>query len=113
MEVTEEGKTRALIAHMTLIGWIIAIATNNPKDDFASFYIRQMLGLLILLIGFQIVGMIFMFIPILGLILWGLTSLCSLGMIALWIMSLIGSTNGKKEPTPFIGQYFQQWFSGM
>jgi uncharacterized membrane protein len=113
MEVTEEAKTRAIIAHMTLIGWIIALVQNNPKDEFASFYIRQMLGLFILLIGMQILSMLFMVIPFIGIIMWGLMSLCSLGVVALWVMSLIGAINAKKEPTPFIGQYFQQWFSGM
>lgn len=111
--IDEEGKTRAIIAHMTLIGWIIALVQNNPKNDFASFYIRQMLGLLILAVGIQVLSMIFIMVPRLGLMLYYVFSLGSLGVVALWVMSLIGAFNGKKEPTPFIGQYFQEWFKGM
>ena len=111
--IDEEGKTRAIIAHMTLIGWIIALVQNNPKNDFASFYIRQMLGLLILAVGIQILSMIFAFVPFFGLMLSSIFLFSSLGVIALWVMSLIGAVNGKKDPTPFIGQYFQEWFKGM
>jgi uncharacterized membrane protein len=111
--IDEEGKTRGLIAHMTLIGWIIAMVQNNPKNDFASFYIRQMLGLLILAVGIQILSMIFIFVPVLGLILSWIFLLGSLGVVALWVMSLIGAVNGKKELTPIVGQYFQEWFKGM
>ena len=111
--IDEEGKNRAIVAHITLIGWIIAVVQNNPKNDFASLYIRQMLGLLILAIGLQILSMIFMFIPFLGLMLYYVFGLGTLGVVALWVMSLIGAVNGKKEPTPFIGQYFQEWFKTM
>jgi uncharacterized membrane protein len=107
--IDEEGKTRGLIAHMTLIGWIIAMVQNNPKNDFASFYIRQMLGLLIMVVGVQIISMLFIFVPILSWIFL----LASLGVVALWVMSLIGAVNGKKELTPIVGQYFQEWFKGM
>ena len=69
MEMQEPGKTRAIIAHITLIGWIIAIVQNSSdKNEDASFYIRQMLGLMILAVGLQIVSMIFAFIPFIGLL---------------------------------------------
>lgn len=33
-----DGKTKAIIAHITIIGWIIAIVLNSSeKDEFASF----------------------------------------------------------------------------
>lgn len=109
--VSEEAKTRAIVAHITLIGWIIAVVQNsNDKQEHASFYIRQMLGIMIVGIGFQIVGMFLFFIPLLGLLVWWIVILAVLGA---WIYSLVQSINGKKEPLPFIGQYFQQWFAGM
>jgi uncharacterized membrane protein len=111
--IDEEGKTRGLIAHMTFIGWIIAIVQNNPKNDFASFYIRQMLGLIIMAAGIQILSMMFMFIPVLGLVLYWIFLLASLGVVALWVMSLIGAVNGKKELTPIVGEYFQEWFKAI
>ena len=51
-KVLSDGKNVAIIAHITLIGWIIAIVMNSgeKKTEYASFYIRQMLGIII--IGF-------------------------------------------------------------
>ena len=102
--MTEEAKTRAIVAHITLIGWIIAVVQNsNDRQEHASFYIRQMLGIMI-------VGMILFFIPILGLLFWWLVFFIVVGA---WLYSLVQAINGKKEPIPFVGHYFQQWFAGM
>lgn len=114
MEMQEPGKTRAIIAHITLIGWIIAIVQNgSDKNEDASFYIRQMLGLFILGIGVQIISMIFAFIPFIGWVISFVAMLASFGVVGLWIYSLVSAINGKKEPTPFIGGHFQKWFAGM
>ena len=107
----EPGKTRAIIAHITLIGWIIALVQNgSDKNEDASFYIRQMLGLVILMIGVQIGGFILLFIPILGwlimIVAWG-------AVVGAWVYSLVSAVNGVKEPTPFIGGHFQKWFASM
>ena len=114
MEMQEPGKTRAIIAHLTLIGWIIALVQNgSDKNSDASFYIRQMLGLLILMIGVQILSTIFAFIPFLGIIIVLVGWLASLAIMGAWIYSLVSAINGKKEPTPFIGGLFQKWFATM
>ena len=72
-----------------------------------------MLGLFILGIGIQIVSMVFAFIPVLGWIISIVAMLASLGLVGLWVYSLISAINGKKEPTPFIGGMFQKWFASM
>lgn len=114
MEMQEPGKTRAIIAHITIIGWIIALVQNgSDKNEDASFYIRQMLGLLILGVSLQILSMIFAFIPVLGWIISIVVMLASLGVVGLWVYSLVSAINGKKEPTPFIGGLFQKWFASM
>lgn len=101
--VTEEGNTRAIIAHITLIGWIIAVVQNGEKkDDYASFYIRQMLGLLIM----GIVGSILAIIPIIGWLIY-------LGVVALWIVSLVYATSGEKKEIPVLGAQFQEWFKSL
>lgn len=95
-----DGKNIALIAHITLIGWIVALVmNNNSKSEFASFYIRQMLGLMI-------IAFVLSFIPFVGWIL-------NLGMLILWILSLIGAVNGEKKLTPGLGAYFQDWFKSL
>lgn len=94
-----DGKTKAIVAHITLIGWIIALVLNSQeKDEYASFYIRQMLGLLII----SFLG----FIPLLGII-FGIAAL------VLWIISLIGAASGEMKPSPIVGQYFQDWFKAL
>ena len=99
-QVSKDGKNIALIAHLTFIGWIVAfVMNNNTKSEFGSFYIRQMLGLMICAI-------LLSFIPFIGWII-------NLGVIVLWIMSLIGSLNGEKKLTPVVGPYFQDWFKSL
>jgi len=93
-----DDKSKAIVSHITLIGWIIALVLNQGenKNELASFYIRQMLGLLIL-------SLIISFIPFLNFILGIL-------ILVLWIMSLLGAVNGEKKLTPYVGEYFQEWF---
>jgi uncharacterized membrane protein len=96
-----DGKTKAIVAHITLIGWIIALVLNqnDQKDELASFYIRQMLGLLI-------ASIVLSFIPIIGWILWLVT-------FVFWIISLIGAAGGQPKELPLVGKYFQDWFKGL
>ena len=94
-----DGKTKAIVAHLTLIGWIIALVLNSQeKDEFASFYIRQMLGLIIL-------NFIWL-IPFIGWIL-------GLVVLVFWILSLIGAAQGERKPVPIFGDMFQQWFASL
>lgn len=96
-----DDKTKAIVSHITLIGWIVALVLNQGEDktELSSFYIRQMLGLMLL----SLVGSI---IPVLNFFLW-------IVVLVLWIMSLIGSLNGEKKLTPYVGEYFQDWFKAL
>ncbi|HDR52770.1 MAG TPA: hypothetical protein ENN90_14325 [Mariniphaga anaerophila] len=95
-----DGKTKAIVAHITFIGWIIALVLNSSeKDEFASFYIRQLLGLYLL-------NLVLWIIPIVGWIL-------NIVVFVFWILSLIGSIQGEKKETPVVGKYFQDWFKGL
>ena len=99
MSVSPESKTVAIIAHITIIGWIVAVVMNsNKKTEFASFYIRQTLVLnLILSFG---VG------PFIGRII-GLLALVFL------VLSLIYALGGNKARLPLVGEYFQSWFKSL
>jgi len=99
-ENPESGKTVAIIAHLTLIGWIIAIIMNSSnKTEVGSFYIRQVLG--IFLVGF-VIGII----PVVNLIGW-------IFPLVLWVISLIGAINGNQKPVFLVGEYFQNWFKSL
>ena len=99
-KIASDGKNIAIIAHLTIIGWIIALVMNNTtKNEFGSFYIRQMLGLMI-------TGFIFSFIPLIGWVI-------GLVIFVLWIVSLVGALSGEQKLTPGIGPYFQDWFKSL
>ena len=72
---------------------------SSNKTELGSFYIRQMLGLVLI----SFVGS---FIPILNIILW-------IVMLILWIMSLVGALGGDKKLTPVLGEHFQNWFKAL
>ncbi|MFX0555666.1 YtxH domain-containing protein [Maribacter sp. CXY002] len=94
------GKTVAIIAHITWIGWIVALIMNNQnKTEFGSYYIRQTLGIWILML---VLG----FVPVVG---------CFAGIIGivLIIISLVNAANDKMVPTVGIGQLFQDWFKSL
>jgi len=98
-EVFSDGKNVAIIAHITFIGWIIALVMNSSnKTEFGSFYIRQMLGLVLL--------MFLVWIPFLGWIL-------GLVVLVAWIMSLISALSGEMKPTFLLGKQFQEWFKAL
>lgn len=102
-----EGKTTAIIAYITIIGLIIAFVKNNEvKDPFASFHIRQMLGICVTGFALGVIGII----PILGTLI---SLLGTLFVIILWVMGLISAVNGEEKKVPILGEYYQEWFKGI
>ncbi len=96
-----DAKTKAIVAHITLIGWIVALVLNQneKKEELASYYLRQVLGIFLL-------GIICSVIPILNLVLWIIP-------FVLWIMSLVGAVGGTEKESPVVGKYFQEWFKSL
>ncbi|MDE0536078.1 MULTISPECIES: hypothetical protein [unclassified Tenacibaculum] len=101
-----EGKTAAIISHFTVIGLIVAFVLNmNNKNAFASFYIRQMLGLNILYMA-----NIWIVYRYLGNITgWAV----GLFLFAFWIISLLAVLKGEKKLIPVVGEQFQNLFKGI
>ena len=101
-----DGKTKAIVAHIFWIGWIISLIINmKDKDELASFYIRQLLGIYLFSLAVTITATII-----------NVSLLSSIGgVIALvfWIISLIGAIQGEKKEVPVVGNYFQDWFKGI
>ncbi len=100
-----DDKTKSIVAHLTLIGWIIALVMNqSDKGPNTSFYLRQNLGLWILAIAGSILGMLTL--PIISTII-------GVAVLILWILSLVGSLSGEQKATPVLGDMFQSWFKGI
>jgi hypothetical protein len=93
-----DGRTKAIVAHIFFVGWIIAFIINlNDKDEITSFYLRQTLVLhLIIVMGW---------IPVLG-------NLLALAALVLLVISVLSAIEDETKEVPFAGKYFQEWFSG-
>jgi len=103
---TTEDRTVAILAYITLIGFIIAIVMHSSKKTaLGSYHLRQCLGLFIT--GF--VGSLLAVIPVLG---WIAFPIVMIGLFVLWIMGLISAVNGQQKPMPVLGEKYQEWFKG-
>ena len=103
-----EDKTIAIVAYLTLIGFIVAIVLHmNKKTKLGAFHLRQMLGFVLTGVAVMFCGFILAFIPILGwlcmLALW-------VSMLVLWILGLVAAINGQMTPMPVVGPLYQKWF---
>ena len=105
-QTIKEGKTAAIISHLWVIGLIIAFVLNmNSRNSYASFYIRQTLGLnvLQLLNGWIVYRYI------------GSSAGWAVGVLifVLWIISFIGVLQEEKKLVPVVGEQFQNLFKGI
>ncbi|WP_117880020.1 DUF4870 domain-containing protein [Aureibaculum luteum] len=105
--VVNEGKNIAIIAYITIIGLIIAFVMNGDKKNaFATYHIKQSLGLA--LTGFAL-GMIGM-IPILG---WIVSFFGIFVIMFMWIMGLMNAINGNEKPVPLLGEKYLEWLKNL
>lgn len=99
-----EDKTVALLAYVTVFGFIVAIILHgNKKTKLGAYHLRQMLGLVVTSI---VTGFIWV-IPILG---WIAGFFLMIGLFVLWVMGFISAVNGQMKPVPLLGEKYQQWF---
>jgi uncharacterized membrane protein len=102
-----EGKNIAVIAYITIIGLIIAFVMNNgKKEPFASYHIKQSLGLALTGLALGIIGIV----PIIG---WLINIVGIFVLLFMWITGLIGAINGKENPIPILGEKYEDWFKNI
>jgi uncharacterized membrane protein len=112
-----EDNTVAIVAYLTLIGFIAAIIIHgSKKTSLGAYHLRQALGLLLFAVvgsfAIGIVSIVLAFIPYLGaLMIWVLWAGFSVGMLALVVLGIIAAVNRKAEPLPVVGELFQKWFA--
>ena len=98
----EEGKNMAILAYILIIGTLIAWSMNSEKrNKFASFHIRQAIGLDVIFIIFGVL--------ISGFDTWWITMPFYLFVTVLWGFGLAGAVQGKITYLPFFGDLFQKW----
>lgn len=99
----EEGKTAAITSYILIVGVLIAMSMNSEnKNPFASFHIRQALGLSITFLS-------------LGLIVNNFDSLMIsaamwLFVSVLWAYGIFSAIKGEHKPLPLLGNLFQKAF---
>jgi uncharacterized membrane protein len=103
-----EDKTVAIVAYITLLGFIAAIIIHmNKKTKLGAYHLRQVLGFFLTCIAVGMCEFVLIFIPILGwlaiLALW-------IFMLVCWIIGLIGAIQGQMKPMPIVGPLYQKWF---
>jgi hypothetical protein len=92
------SKNIAILAHLTPIGWLLALIINQAnKDKFTIFYLRQTLGVFICFFLTR-------FIPDYYIIAWGF-------IFIFWTYSFVGAVKESESLVPFAGIYFQKWFA--
>jgi uncharacterized membrane protein len=106
MNQIEEGKNTAFVAYLTLIGTVIAIFMNNEnRNDFASFHIRQALGIFI---TFFLLGY-----PIGYFDSWMVSASFYVFFIILWAYGFVGALRGEYKLVPIIGPFAQNIFKSL
>lgn len=94
-----DSRSKAILAHITIIGWLIVLLINNEsKDQMASFYLRQTLIL-------HILFMIVSWIPVVGWMVWMVA-------FAFWVLSIVYAIKNEQKLIPF-GEHFQRWFAAL
>ena len=103
---TETGKTAAITSYILGIGVFIAMSMNaDDKNAFASFHIRQGLGITLTFIS-------------LGLIISNFNSLMIsvpmwIFVSVLWSYGIFSAIKGETKPVPLLGIYCQKWLKNI
>jgi uncharacterized membrane protein len=107
MENLEKSKNTAIIAYLTIIGAVIAIFMNQEenKSEFASFHIRQALGLFL---SFFLLGYFVGYADS-----WMASSAFYLFYFILWMYGFVGALQGQKRLLPLLGEFFQSAFKSL
>jgi uncharacterized membrane protein len=102
--IAEQGKAAAIVAYLTIIGTIIAYFMNNDsKNPFASFHIRQALGIHI---TFYLLAVL-----VTAFNSWMISGAFYIFIIVLLGYGLVSAIQGEQTEVPLVGKYYQKWFS--
>ena len=105
-QVESDSKVFAWLAvFLGIIGFLIVLLAKKD-DKYAMFYAKQSLVLFIAAIIVWVVGIILMFIPIIGLIIYRVLSVI---LLVLWLMGWIFALSGKEKPIPIVGKYAEMF----
>jgi len=103
MNEIEQGKQTAIVSYLTIIGTVIAIFMNSEnKNAFASFHIRQALGIFL---TFFLLGY-----PVGYFDSWMVSASFWTFIFILWLFGFMNALNGEQKTVPFLGEFYQNLF---
>lgn len=101
-----QGKNIAIVSYMTIIGAIIAVFMNQEnKNTFASFHIRQALGIFS---SFFLIGYFIGYFDS-----WMISSAFYVFYFILWIYGFLAALQGHMKLIPLLGEQFQKIFKNI
>ena len=109
---SSEDKTVAILAYLTLIGFIVAVVMHgSKKTQLGAYHLRQALGLMVTAIALWVAIFIIAFIPFIGWMISIMSVIVWLGLFVLWLMGFIAAASGQMKLVPVLGEHYQKWFS--
>jgi uncharacterized membrane protein len=102
-------KQWAMIAYITVIGWIIAyVKSKEERSSLVNYHLEQALGLVVASIIWSVaLGII---IAVLPAALSGILSIAGFLPVVFMIFGIINANNGVQQPIPVIGKMFENRF---
>ena len=121
---SDDGKSTAIIAYLTLIGFIIAmIQHSSNKTKLGAYHLRQVVGFMITYLCLGILLLV-LSLPMLGMnnyreiaqyagVIWLISFIVNIGLLVCIIISLVNAVGGKEKPAPIFGKLYEKWFSNL
>ena len=94
----QENKVFAILAYIWILFLVPLLAAPNSK--FARYHANQGLVFFIASVAVGIVSLIFIWVPIIGIIVRALLGLC---LLALLVIGIVNAAQGKAKALPLIG----------
>jgi uncharacterized membrane protein len=98
----------AIVAYITVIGWVIAYLSYRKSDDkspLVKYHLTQSIGIVLFAIALSIItGILVGLLPSLGILLY-IISFCP---FVLMLMGIITASNEAQRPIPLIGKFVER-----
>jgi uncharacterized membrane protein len=116
-QVQENDVLIGVLSYLSLL-WIVAYFLNaKEKSKFASFHIRQGLGILSIYLAvwamFLVIGIVLGGSLGILVLLGTLSSIIYLALLVLIIIGIYNVLQNKTIALPVVGKLFEQWFAGL
>ncbi|WP_316801828.1 DUF4870 domain-containing protein [Pedobacter nototheniae] len=106
-----KNRTTAIVAYITLVGWIISyleFKKSAAKSSLVNYHLGQALGINIIFFALSLISSIVLaIIPSLGSIFY----LILLAPFVLLLLGIIAAANEVEKPVPIIGKIFEGKFN--